>query len=136
MSTKRTENYQLHAWEPGDDFLLAEINENFAALDDGVRMATGTYEGVSSKTNEDIVSSIDLGFTPKAVLVFNNWGMTGYERTTFGGLALPGAWVGDSGHFAVKITEGGFQVRSGSGGSTNSMSANSVYYSYHYIALR
>ena len=69
MSTNKTKNYQLHAWEPGDDFLLAEINENFAALDDGVRMATGTYEGVSSKTNEDIVSSIDLGFTPKAVFI-------------------------------------------------------------------
>ena len=45
MSTKRTENYQLHAWEPGDDFLLAEINENFARLDTATRVVTGTYTG-------------------------------------------------------------------------------------------
>ncbi len=29
MSTKKTQNYQLHQWEATDDFLRAEFNENF-----------------------------------------------------------------------------------------------------------
>ena len=33
MSTKKTRNYQLHQWEPADNFLRAEFNENFTKLD-------------------------------------------------------------------------------------------------------
>ena len=33
MSTNKTQNYALHAWEPEDDFLREEFNQNFAAID-------------------------------------------------------------------------------------------------------
>ena len=33
MSTNKTPNLQLHAWEPTDAFSRAEFNDNFAALD-------------------------------------------------------------------------------------------------------
>ena len=34
MSTKKTQNYQLHQWEATDDFLRTEFNENFGKLDE------------------------------------------------------------------------------------------------------
>ena len=36
MSTRKTQNYQLHQWEATDDFLRAEFNENFTKLDEAV----------------------------------------------------------------------------------------------------
>ena len=36
MSTKKTQNYQLHQWEATDDFLRTEFNENFTKLDEAV----------------------------------------------------------------------------------------------------
>ena len=36
MSTNKTENLNLHVWEPTDLFSLAEINENFRKLDAAV----------------------------------------------------------------------------------------------------
>ena len=29
MSTKKTKNYQLHQWEPADNFLRTEFNDEF-----------------------------------------------------------------------------------------------------------
>lgn len=68
MSTNKTEYHQLHAWVPEDDFLLSEINENFAAIDavlprsKGLRVAAGSYLG-----NDKSGHLITLGFRPKAV---------------------------------------------------------------------
>lgn len=71
MSTNKTQNYQLHAWEPGDDFLLSEFNANFAAIDGllsglpankKLKIVTGSYLG--TETNPQ---TIVLGFQPKAV---------------------------------------------------------------------
>jgi len=70
MSTNKTENYQLHAWELGDDFLLSEINENFGAID-GVlpqnrrlRVAAGSYLGTDRDPNP-----VSLGFRPRVVVL-------------------------------------------------------------------
>lgn len=130
MSTKRTENYRLHAWEAGDVFLREEINDNFATLDmvlgdlekrkPGV--VTGSYAGTGA-----VDQSIDLGETPRVVLVtcegFMNDG--GYYC---GGLAY---WDGPA--KAVWISEGGFTVHA---------SANSNFYrvnlegiTYRFMAL-
>lgn len=37
MSSNKTPNYRLHAWEPGDHFLRSEFNENFAAIDTAIK---------------------------------------------------------------------------------------------------
>ncbi len=63
MSTNKTTNYQLHLWEPEDDFLREEFNENstktdaaLAAHDKDIaarlRIVSGSYTGSggSSKT--------------------------------------------------------------------------------------
>ncbi len=42
MSTNKTQNYHLHAWEAGDDFLRTEFNENFAASDAARKAIAGT----------------------------------------------------------------------------------------------
>ena len=88
MSSQKTEHYQLHKWEPGDDFLREEFNENFTKLDASARMTVGAYTG-------DCASSrvIDLGFAPRAVFVITDGGMLGSAPGTYhveGGLALPG----------------------------------------------
>lgn len=36
MSTNKSEHLKLHLWEPEDDFLRTEFNENFSALDGAV----------------------------------------------------------------------------------------------------
>ncbi len=42
MSTNKTQNYHLHAWEASDDFLRSEFNENFAAIDGVMKAIAGT----------------------------------------------------------------------------------------------
>ena len=134
MSTNKTENYVLHAWEPGDDFLLAEINENFARLDTATRVVTGTYTGAGTAQQ-----TVSLGFSPKAVLVTSMRGEMnayGYAR---GGLALPGHpavhYLGGPEHNSVEITGEGFTVfyLSHTSYSVSTNGKNTVYY---YLALR
>ena len=45
MSTNKTQNYGLHAWEAEDDFLRTEFNENFEKLDTELKKG---LEGLSS----------------------------------------------------------------------------------------
>lgn len=37
MSANKSQNLKLHLWEPEDNFLRAEFNENFAAIDTAVK---------------------------------------------------------------------------------------------------
>ena len=101
MSTNKTENYQLHAWEAGDDFLREEFNENFAKLDQALHdhVVAGAYTGDGTKDR-----FMDLGFTPRALLLFNNSGAT-MNSFVYGGLALL-----DHGCSAVSIIDGGLRV--------------------------
>lgn len=106
MSICKTENYQLHAWGAEDEESLAEINENFAKLDEAIdvcQVVTGTYMGTGGSTTQ----TITLGFRPKAVLIFTNREAhaSGNERNR-ASLALDGAdMVG-----YLNITDTGFQV--------------------------
>ena len=134
MSTNQTENYQLHVWEPSDDFLREEFNENFAALDAalaaGARFASGRYTGDGQA--EQI---IELGFTPKAVLVLpsaGNFFANGSPSYTSGGLAVQGfpASKGE-GQTLVSICEGGFTVHF----VRDYVGTNYSGETYHYAAL-
>ena len=78
MSTNKTEHHALHAWEPEDDFLLSEFNENFAAIDGllgemphnkKLRIAAGSYVGTTASTQ-----AVVLGFRPRAVCVTRRGG--------------------------------------------------------------
>ena len=101
MSTNQTASYQLHLWEPGDDFLREEFNENFEALDDAARVVYGVYIGDGTNGR-----AIQLGFAPKAVLVERASGVRD-QYVQAGGLAMPGQpSLGGS----VTVTNQGFSV--------------------------
>lgn len=83
MSTNKSQNLNLHLWEPEDDFLRTEFNENFTAVDSAVKSAqtaavnaqqtadkalllpyaTGSYTGNGTSVE------IDLGFRPSFLIV-------------------------------------------------------------------
>lgn len=123
MATNRTEQYGLHLWEPGDDFLREEFNENFAALDAAARVVTGVYTGDGAASQ-----SIELGGRAKAIIVTNEAGMVNLNYTLYGGVAFPGYATA-----VVTVTATGFAVY---GDSTNSaVRGNILGAAYHYIAL-
>lgn len=142
MSTNKTKNYQLHAWEPGDDFLLSEINENFAMLDqtlaqglgEKVEMVTGTYVGDGAESR-----LIALDFIPRALLVMHESGGTNVSGYLYGGLILPGEPAIYSNIPYVSIVEGGFQVSRAylvSPPSGYYANANILNTKYRYLAFR
>jgi len=123
MSTK-TEHLGLHQWEPEDSFLRSDFNEDFAKIDAGVKAAAelpyavGTFTaGSGSET-----VTVELGFTPSAVLVggtlgvFSNSGSSNTAVFNSQGFAVrgePSHYVGYSCEIkseTVTIVEGGFQV--------------------------
>ena len=96
MSTKKTQNYQLHQWEPADNFLRTEFNENFTKLDavlktglsgleaglgEKIGVVIGTYAGRQT-TPEASTRRIELGFRPKMVLLASS------ESLSIGVLAI------------------------------------------------
>lgn len=62
MSTKKTQNYNLHSWEPGDDFLRSEFNDNFTALDQNLK-ALDTALKAETAAREQAVSGEAASWT-------------------------------------------------------------------------
>lgn len=131
MSTNKTQNYQLHAWEPGDDFLLSEINENFAAIDavlprtKRLRAAAGSYLGDAESGR-----IIEVGFRPKAVVLACK--MQSYHPINT--ICVDGT-TGNSG---CAIVDGGFTVSSTLNQRPNDTAGNapgSTINPYFYLAL-
>ena len=88
MSSQKTEHYQLHKWEPGDDFLREEFNENFEKLDEAtagkVGAVFGTYTGDGAATRH-----IELGFQPAGIILMREDGIMAPSATSiYGGLAF------------------------------------------------
>ena len=135
MSTNKTENYGLHAWEASDDFLRQEFNENFAKLDQALHdhVVAGAYTGDGTKDR-----FMDLGFTPRAVLILPQDGKIYNNYYYFGGLAVPDSPVQYNSHINFSIVEGGFEVSTNSYGSstTTVITTNSNGKIYHYLAVR
>ena len=134
MSTNKTENYQLHVWELGDDFLLHEINENFAKLDQIPEIITGMYTG-----DGELARTMELGFRPLAVLVMDRTGATHSSQASYGGLALDGWPVIHGSVTIVEIGDGGFRVARGYKSSSSSSywaDTNKENTIYHYLALK
>lgn len=126
MSQNQTERYGLHLWEPSDDFLRVEFNENFKALDgalgDKSEVVFGSYYGDDTENRV-----IQLGFTPKCVIMPNTqWGFP-YYGDVDGGVFFPETDIPN-----FKIVPGGFQVsnQESHGGSTNNR------FQHFYLAFR
>ena len=109
----KTTNYQLPKWEKTDRVQMKDFNDMTAKLDaalksvaDGIpQIITGQYKG-----NTAYPRVIDLGFTPKAVLIINCYGRTENGMNTYGGLIVPGHVLGSPQYPVAEITEGGFRL--------------------------
>ena len=135
MSTNKTQNYALHAWEAGDDFLRAEFNENFAAIDEALHdhVVAGAYTGDGTKER-----LMELGFTPRAVLILPQDGKIYNNNYYLGGLAVMDSSIQYNSHISCTIVEGGFELSHDSYGSsyTTVISTNYSGKIYHYLAIR
>ena len=82
--------------------------------------------------------TIELGFSPKAVLLASGSGPINYTSSRYGGLALEGAevntdWESTSGEPVLRVVTGGFQVFYD---YDEEVFSNSDRDRYHYLALR
>ena len=124
MSTSKTQNYDLHAWEPDDDFLLSEINQNFAAIDavlgGKTSVVIGHYTG-----NNAAARTITVGRPILALLIENDLGSRFNSPYKSGGLVVAGVPT----RLLCSINGDSFQVREtdGEGGM------NSKHMTYTYI---
>lgn len=134
VSQNQTERYGLHLWEPGDDFLREEFNENFEALDRSTRVITGVYIGDGAACR-----SITLGFTPSAVLLMtaDGQGYTSSNGIHYGGLALAEAPLVDSmygyRYLVLSIGKDGFSIYERLGDKIHSNQENARYF---YLVFR
>ena len=134
VSQNQTERYGLHLWEPGDDFLREEFNENFEALDRSTRVITGVYIGDGAACR-----SITLDFTPSAVLLMTADGQsyTSSNGFRYGGLALAEAPVVDSmygyRYLVVSIEKDSFSAYENLAGKIHANQENARYF---YLVFR
>lgn len=132
MSTNQTASYGLHLWEPGDDFLREEFNENTQVLEEALAQKCGAVFG--SYTGDDTTNrTIYLGFRPRAVLLASKFGLLGdpnWSSYGLGGLFFSGMTLN-----AFQLTDTGFCVSSPP--SQGNVTPNSSVFSpYYYIAFR
>ena len=110
----KTTNYQLNQWAKSDRLRMDDFNADNAKIDAALaaksRVACGVYTGDGTTYR-----TIDLDFTPKAVLVLSaKYLLASTDNTTrYGGLALTGHPVyacDDTRLPDVSVTENGFIV--------------------------
>lgn len=140
MSTNKTEHYALHAWEPEDDFVRQEFNENFAKLDTALaglqsslgaklEIVTGSYTG-----NDAATRTITLGFRPKLLIIVEKTGLpyVAYDvHCQVGGFFTPNMTT-----TPVTITETGFSMKVYTGNNYTMNSDSSDVNPFYYIAFR
>lgn len=94
-------------------------------------LVIGSYEGGAWDTTEPNVRAIDLGFTPKAVLIIRADGRTGQSYDIAGGLMLPGCPIINNAKQTVAEIKGtGFTLYDPQYSSINNG------YTYCYIAVK
>ena len=145
MASGQTANYQLNQWEAEDKVLRTEFNADNQKIDAALaglasaalKMAVGTYTGDGAASRV-----ISVGFTPKAVLVCTQSGLTYSPNASgyvFGGLAVTAGNIYlerfENIYPGVEIVTGGFQVYQTTIDSYSAVHCNNTQYRYHYIAI-
>ena len=103
------------------------VGEGDECLSDVIKKVCGSYVGNGMTTR-----TIELGFTPSAVLVMREDGVTKDDTAIVGGLAVTNSPVTSSDDlYAVAIVENGFMVARNAGVNTN-MSVTT----YNYVAFK
>lgn len=140
-----TANYQLHQWEPQDNFLRTDFNQDFQKIDaalaglktladgkvgpedlepleSGIASAQSTANGKAAVSlgsytgNGTLPRTISLGYTPKAVFV----GISANVLTALNGGGAP---------LGILIQSGGFQIQA------KVPNANTSGETYRYMAV-
>ena len=122
-----TQHYKLHQWESTDNFLRTDFNTDLEKIDtvlgEKPDIVFGSYAG-----NNVYPRDIELGFQPRAVLLFSSLGQVNAYGTIFGGLFGPDHILGNVNIPLAKVTASGFTL---TGEATNR--TNDTYY---YLALK
>ena len=138
-----TNNYQLHQWEPGDNFLRTDFNEDLAKIDaelkERCQVVFGSYVGNADSSDSGTIQHISLGVQPKLAVVLPSSGLPcqpGYGGAFlgYGGMCAPGQPAysgGDSSTWTIQMTEDGFDVR-----NCGSMYVNGQGRTYYYLVLK
>lgn len=115
MSTNKSANLNLHLWEPEDNFLRTEFNENFEKLDErggawSAQLAqlmtapppyvVGTYKGTGE------VIYVDLGFRPSFLIISGQGSGTALQNS----IQYVGISYGSNLSSFVSFTDTGFRV--------------------------
>lgn len=124
-----TQNYKLHQWEPNDDFLRTDFNEDLLKIDTALAAMNGLIFGsyAGDGTEERFIS---LGFTPKAVYVCTDNGIAGSlegHEYCYGGLAFTGHPVKQSVDI-IAIETNGFRVYQPNVNIRTNLSNETYYY--------
>ena len=147
-----TTNYQLNQWEATDRVTRDDFNADNAAIDTAlktvadaaaaaqsavsgaVKLVTGSYTGNGAESR-----TINVGFAPKAVLLFTQQGQTYYVSGTnyymCGGLILPNKPIRYTDLTVAAISGNGFTVSYKNAGIQQIAFANQSSVVYYYAAL-
>ena len=123
-----TQHYQLHQWEPGDDFLRTDFNADFQKIDAaiGELLAFGSYTGSGTASQ-----TVNLGFTPRALYTCTQDGKAGSDVGSgycYGGLAFENRPVTHNSQGVVTITTDGFRVDAPNDYARTNQSGEIYYY--------
>lgn len=130
-----TQNYQLNQWEQSDRVLMDDFNSDNqkieAALGTIPKIIMGSYTG-----NDAMSRVINLGVTPRVVLLVRQDGWSTSGSASTGGVAFPDEPVDYYGTTVMEIVNQGFQVyRDKRVDSYYSVDCNNSACTYHYIAI-
>ena len=140
MATNTSEHLGLHLWEPTDQVLRTEFNQNWTKIDTAVNAAQGTAEAaqsaaeqrpyvIGSYTGNGGTQSITLGFQPSFVIITAQ--PANSRDTAF--IAVSG---GSEAASTLSFTETGFTVMVTPTSYETYPLTNQNGTFYHYLALR
>lgn len=140
MATNSSEHLGLHLWEPTDQVLRTEFNQNWTKIDTAVNAAQETAEAaqsaaeqrpyvIGSYTGNGGTQSITLGFQPSFVIITAQ--PANSRDTAF--IAISG---GSEAASTLSFTETGFTVMVTPTSYETYPLTNQNGTFYHYLALR
>ena len=140
MATNTSEHFGLHLWEPTDQVLRTEFNQNWTKIDTAVNAAQETAEAaqsaaeqrpyvIGSYTGNGGTQSITLGFQPSFVIITAQ--PANSRDTAF--IAISG---GSEAASTLSFTETGFNVMVTPTPYETYPLTNQNGTFYHYLALR
>ena len=140
MATNTSEHLGLHLWEPTDQVLRTEFNQNWTKIDTAVNAARETAEAaqsaaeqrpyvIGSYTGNGGTQSITLGFQPSFVIITAQ--PANSRDTAF--IAISG---GSEAASTLSFTETGFTVMVTPTSYETYPLTNQNGTFYHYLALR